>query len=88
MFLRRLLEFIEEVKMRVQLHDDAQLVLKTAKQLASGLIKNIAAAQGLNQTQLNQLRHNESTIHFHDDSTKDLCLKCILCGPDVQRTDR
>jgi hypothetical protein len=50
------------------LRDDNTLVLKTAKQLASGLIKNIVAAHGLSKDERDQMRHHEATIHFHDDS--------------------
>jgi hypothetical protein len=48
--------------------DDSTLVLKTAKQLASSLIKNIVATHGLSNDERNQIRHHESQIHFHDDS--------------------
>lgn len=58
--------------MKPSLRDDNQLVLKTARQLASSLIQNIARAQGLSQAQLNMMRHHEAAIHFHDDSTNQI----------------
>jgi hypothetical protein len=57
---------------RMDFKDDAQLVLKTAKQIASSLVKTIVAAHGLNNTQKYDLRHHEATIHFHDDSTNQI----------------
>jgi hypothetical protein len=58
--------------------DDAQLVLKTAAQLASGLIQAIVTAHGLSQTQANQLRHDRSMIHFHDNSTNGIAWNDVM----------
>ncbi len=58
--------------MRHNFQDDAQLVLKTAKQIASGLVKTIVAAHGLSTQQKYDIRHHEAMSHFHDDSTNGI----------------
>jgi hypothetical protein len=57
---------------RAQFNDDSALILKTAKQLASSLIRNIVTAQGLTAQQTLQLREHETVTHFHDDSTNQI----------------
>lgn len=52
--------------------DDATLVLKTARQLASGLMRAIVTAQGLSREDRDNLRHHESLAHFHDGSTSGI----------------
>lgn len=64
--------------MKNSTHDDAQLVLKTASQLASGLIQAIVSAHGLSQTQTNQLRHDRSVTHFHDASTNGIAWNDVM----------
>ena len=58
--------------------DDAKLLLMTAKQLASGLVRAIADAQGLTSDERSRWRINEALIHFHDDS------HCGIAWNDVQ----
>jgi hypothetical protein len=48
--------------------DDSNLVLHTAKQLASGLLRAIVDAHGLSDAEKEQKRFHGAKIHFHDDS--------------------
>lgn len=54
--------------MKTNHEDDVKLIVKSAKQLSSGLIRAMSTAYGLSDTQLSQMRHSEHEIHFHDNS--------------------
>ncbi len=52
--------------------DDSQLVLKTARQIASGLVRAIVTAHDLSVAQRYDIRHHEAMVHFHDGSTNEI----------------
>jgi hypothetical protein len=52
--------------------EDQSLILKTAKQLASGLMRAIVTANGLTKDQRDLFRQREATIHFHDWSPNEI----------------
>jgi hypothetical protein len=52
--------------------EDQSLILKTAKQLASGLMRAIVTANGLTKDQRDLFRQSEANIHFHDGSQNEI----------------
>ena len=52
---------------------EMRLVLYTAKQLASSLVRSIAAAHGVQSQEMNEWRAKlEHVTHFHDSSTTEI----------------
>jgi hypothetical protein len=52
--------------------EDLKLVRYTAKQLASGFLKALAAANGISDEELRQWRLDLTKVHFHDKSQAEI----------------
>ncbi len=65
----------------MQERKEHEMLLMTAKQLASGLVMAIANAQGVSHDDLLRWRIAQDMLHFHDDST------CPIAWNDVQAVD-
>ena len=57
--------------------EEFDLLLMTAKQLASGLVRTMADAYGASRTDLQRWRIPQSALHFHDNSTSQIAFNDV-----------